>query len=261
MNRGGALSLFVLTLLANCATAPVLPDEPPLPPGVEVVVAPGQTLTQIARETGSRVDEIVDVNGLHSPDDLRVGQVLFVPSPSLSFPPPAPPATSLKPPPTAKPPAPKPPTPKPPTTKPPTPKAPTTSPPGPGASTALLAWPVDGLVLRDFAPATSKNAGYDGVLIAAPAGTVVHAAAPGRVAFAGSQQTALGAFVIIEHDHDLVTLYAHLAAPAVQVGATVKAGDVIGVVGSTGLVGVSPRVQFQVRQKQRPIDPLPLLPP
>jgi murein DD-endopeptidase MepM/ murein hydrolase activator NlpD len=117
------------------------------------------------------------------------------------------------------------------------------------------------MVLRDFASATSKNGGYDGVLIAAPAGTVVLAAASGRVAFAGSQQTALGTFVILEHDHDLVTLYAHLAAPAVQVGATVKAGDVIGVVGTSGLVGVSPRVQFQVRRKQQPIDPLPLLPP
>jgi murein DD-endopeptidase MepM/ murein hydrolase activator NlpD len=257
MNRGGALSLFVLTLLASCATAPASPDEPPLPPGIEVVVVAGQTLTQIARETGSSVEEIVDVNGLRSPDDIRVGQVLFVPSPSRSFPLPQ------KPPPASTPPATKPPATKPPATKPPTQQPATPSPTKPptAPSTAVLAWPVDGLVLRDFAPATSKSAGYDGVLIAAPAGTVVLAAASGRVAFAGSQQTALGEFVIIEHDHDLVTLYAHLAAAAVQVGATVKAGDVIGVVGSTGLVGVSPRVQFQVRQKQRPIDPLPLLPP
>jgi lipoprotein YgeR len=244
MNRGGALLSLCLLVLAGCATAPAPVDEPPLPPGMQITVAAGQTLTQIAAETGSTVAEIVDVNGLRSPNDIRVGQVLFVPSPSLSFPAAVAPT-----------PAPAKPTP----TKPTKPTKPTPAKPAP--STALLAWPVDGMVLRDFASATSKNGGYDGVLIAAPAGTVVLAAASGRVAFAGSQQTALGTFVILEHDHDLVTLYAHLAAPAVQVGATVKAGDVIGVVGTSGLVGVSPRVQFQVRRKQQPIDPLPLLPP
>jgi murein DD-endopeptidase MepM/ murein hydrolase activator NlpD len=249
MNRGGALLSFCIFVLQGCVTVAAPVDEPPLPPGVQVTVVAGQTLSQIAAETGTSVAEIVDVNGLRSPDDVRAGQVLFVPSPSLSFPAavaprPSTPTTSVPLTPTK-----------------PTPAKPTPSKPAPSTTTAVLAWPVDGLVLRDFAPATSKNAGYDGVLIAAPAGTVVLAAAAGRVVFAGSQQTSLGTFVIIEHDHDLVTLYAHLAAHAVQVGSDVKAGDVIGVVGSSGLVGVSPRVQFQVRQKQRPIDPLPLLPP
>ncbi len=219
--------LLGLVLFSACVTTPASPPEPPLPPGQMIVVQRGQTVTQIARETGSTIDEIVEINGLRSADDIRVGQLLFVPA-----------VSSLPKPPLAKP-----------------------IPSKPTPSTTLLAWPVEGLVLRDFAGPKAKNGAYDGVLIAAPAGTAVHAAAAGRVAFVGSQDTALGLFVILEHEGDLVTLYAHLRSAKVKVGAVVGVGDVVGVVGTSGLVGVSPRVQFQVRRTQVAIDPLPLLPP
>ncbi len=228
-----AAVVMAIIVAAGCATTPSSPPEPPPPPGQTIAVQPGQTLWQIARESGVDVEEIVEVNGLRSADDIAAGQLLFIPA-----------ATQAQATPKALPP------------KPPKPAIPT--------ATTALAWPVNGVVLRDFATAKAKSGAYDGVLIAAPAETAVLAAAPGRVAFAGSQETALGVFVIVEHtgvNDDLVTIYAHLASASVKVGDVVAAGDVLGVVGTSGLVGSSPRVQFQVRRQQVAVDPLPLLPP
>ncbi|HEY1099602.1 MAG TPA: LysM peptidoglycan-binding domain-containing M23 family metallopeptidase [Myxococcota bacterium] len=240
--RAGLLAL----LLASCATTPSAPREPPLPPGQTIRVQPGQTLSQIARETGCSIEELVEVNGLRSPDDLRAGQLLFVPAMTVPGP-----STG-----------PTPPTPKPPTSpRPPSTRPPSTTPKPLSSPDALLAWPLDGLVLRDFAGPKAKTGAYDGILIAAPAKTAVQAAAPGKVAFVGSQDTALGLFVIVEHKDDLVTIYAHLHDAKVKAGDAVAVGDVVGTVGTSGLVGVSPRMQFQVRRQQVAVDPLPLLPP
>jgi len=237
----GAACCFVAAVicLAGCVTAPPVAPEPPLPPGQTIVVQRGQTLSQIARESGVDVEEIVEVNGLRSADDIAAGQLLFIPAAVLAQTPTTAPPPARKPPPTTKPPV------------------------GPPT---LLSWPVEGLVLRDFATAKAKTGAYDGVLIAAPASTRVVVAAPGRVAFAGSQDTGLGLFVVVEHEGvrgvgDLVTIYGHLETTTVKAGDVVGVGGVIGTVGTSGLVGVSPRVQFQVRRKQEAIDPLPLLPP
>lgn len=197
-----------------------------MPPGRTVVVQPGDTLRELAADAGLSVAEVVEVNGLDGEDDIVAGQSLFLPAAQ----------------------APKPETP---TTKTKTPLPP---------STAKLAWPVDGIVLRDFATTTAKKPGYDGLLIGAPAGTAVKAAAAGVVAFAGSQNTATGVFVVVDGG-DLVTVYAHLKSAAVKEGQTVAQGDVLGEIGASGLSGVSPRLQFQVRKNKAPIDPLPLLPP
>ena len=211
------------------------PVEPPLPPGTLVTVQPGQTVWEIAEEAGLSVEEIVEVNGLASADELAAGQVLFLPASGRGPLPvvPAPPTT--------------------------------TTPAVVPAGSASLVWPVDGVVLRDFSVAQRRGraakAGYDGVLIAAPAGTLVRAASGGTVAFAGDQGTTTGVFVVVDHPGELVTVYAHLKAARVSVGATVAAGDVVGEIGASGLSGVSPRLQFQVRRRKAPIDPLPLLPP
>ncbi|MBM4279489.1 MAG: M23 family metallopeptidase [Deltaproteobacteria bacterium] len=264
MHLGGILFFGLLATVSACAgLAPSsLPRERPAapPPGTVVVVAAGDTLTRIAAEHGVPVDEIVEVNGLASADAIVVGQRLFLPA---GVAPPLPevmtadddgvsegdpsgrgeaaPAATLEHPPA--------------------------SVEGEPASTAPLVWPVEGVVLRDFAlaqPATGRRparAAYEGLLIAAPPGTTVRAADAGVVTFAGSQGTAYGLFVVVEHAGALVTVYAHLRRVAVSEGQTVAAGEVVGEIGATGLVGASPRVQFQVRRDRVPVDPLPLLPP
>jgi lipoprotein NlpD len=223
--------------LTACATRPEAPPEPPLPPGRTIVVQRGDTLAEIARETGVSVEEIVEVNGLRSADSIVAGQTLFVPAPPDARPRPAPPG-----PPPSPPPAPHPP---------PTTMVPETP----------LGWPVDGVVLRDFVAPGGKQAAYEGILMAAPTGTVVVAASDGVVAFAGTQGTRLGTLVVVDHGGDFVTIYGHLAAARVKAGQRVTRGAPLGVVGTSGLMGVSPRVYFEVRQKRVPVDPLPLLPP
>lgn len=200
-----------------------------MPPGRTVVVQPGDTLRELAEDAGLDVDEVREVNGLDDGEEVVAGMSLFLPAASA----PAPAQTT-------------------PTKTPPPTKTPTT--------TTKLAWPLDGIVLRDFSATTAKKPGYDGLLIGAPAGTAVKAAAPGTVAFAGSQNTATGVFVVVDSG-DLVVVYAHLKSAAVKQGQTVALGDVLGEIGASGLSGVSPRLQFQVRKNKAPIDPLPLLPP
>jgi LysM repeat protein len=217
-----------------CTTVPTAPAEPPLPPGYVVTVRAGQTVWEIADDAGLTVEEVVEVNGLESADEVAAGQVLFIPAAS--------PPKTLAPDPVIE--------------------------QGPPASSTSpsLQWPLDGIVLRDFSLASGSGSrpgksGYDGVLIAAPGGTLVRAAAGGTVAFAGTQGTTTGTFVVVDHPGELVTVYAHLKLASVTTGQAVAAGDVVGEIGASGLVGVSPRLQFQVRRKKSPIDPLPLLPP
>lgn len=221
-----------LSFVVACATAPQVP-EPPLPPGRTVVVQPGQTVSGIARETGVSVADIVEVNGLVNADAIRPGQTLFIPEPPTQPTPPAPP----------------------PALEPPAPPRPAPS------SSALLSWPVDGVVLRDFVPAGGGRALFEGILVAAPAGTEVVAAQDGVVAFAGSQGTRLGTLVIVDHGDGLVTVYGHLSAASAKAGQRLTRGQPLGVVGTTGLMGVSPRVYFEVRKERTPVDPLPLLEP
>jgi len=253
MRLGGILLLGPLLALGGCATvsSSTMHAEArtaPGPPGRTIVVQRGDTLTKISAESGVPVDDIIEVNGLASPDAIDVGQRLFVPA-GVAPPPPEQLVDDDK------------------------PAAldhgaeePGEPPPAPSLSKPLR-WPVDGIVLRDFAaaqPATSKRparAGFEGILIAAPAGTPVRVAAAGTVAFAGSQGTANGNFVVVDHGDGLVTVYAHLKTIVVSVGQILASGDVVGEIGASGLTGASPRVQLQVRRDQRPVDPLPLLPP
>jgi lipoprotein NlpD len=254
MRLGGILLLGFGLVGGGCATASLSSaraDEraSPGPPGRTIVVQRGDTLTRIAAAHDIAIDDIVEVNGLDSADSLAVGQRLFLPAgvapppPEQSGPDTAPPSMLDD------------------------DRGATAALPVPPAAATPLVWPVDGVVLRDFAasqPATAKRPardGFDGVLIAAPAGTPVRAAAGGIVAFAGTQGTANGNFVVVEHADGLVSVYAHLKTIGVSVGQTVAAGDVVGEIGTSGLSGVSPRVQLQVRRDQRPVDPLPLLPP
>ena len=129
----------------------------------------------------------------------------------------------------------------------------------PTATLADLGWPLEhGVLLRDFSTAGALP--HEGLLLAAPAGTPVLAAARGEVLFVGDEGNSFGTLVIVGHGPDLLTVYAHLAAPAVRKGDQVTRGQVIGRVGTTGRAE-SPQLHFQVRSGRTPIDPLAHLPP
>lgn len=98
--------------------------------------------------------------------------------------------------------------------------------------------------------------GHKGVDYAAPAGTPIHATADGVVEFIG-QQNGYGNTIILKHYDKFSTLYAHQTrfAKGLKKGDTVKQGDLIGYVGSTGWA-TGPHLHYEFRVDNKQIDPL-----
>jgi murein DD-endopeptidase MepM/ murein hydrolase activator NlpD len=136
------------------------------------------------------------------------------------------------------------------------------SPVSSGNSTAVagfskLRWPVAGKVIAGFGP-RPDGTHNDGVNLAAPMGTDVHAAESGVVAYAGDELKGYGNLVLIRHDNGWVTAYAHADELLVKRGDQIKRGQVIAKAGRSGQVD-QPQVHFELRQGQKPVDPTPFM--
>ena len=138
---------------------------------------------------------------------------------------------------------------------------------GPGTIAALrkpsagcplpLAWPLQGPVGNGFGP--RGNRFHAGIDIRAARGTPVHAAAAGRVVFAGLASGGWGRLVVVSHPDGVESLYAHLSAVAVRRGQSVAVGARIGLVGATGEAR-GPHLHFEVRIRGAAVDPRTALP-
>lgn len=118
-------------------------------------------------------------------------------------------------------------------------------------------WPIaHGVISSGFG--IRDGAMHDGVDIAAPVGTQVHAAAAGVVIFAGRLH-GYGRVVIIRHNHHYATVYAHDHVNFVHRGEYVKSGQVIGELGRSGRV-TGPNLHFEVRHNDMARNPLAYLP-
>ena len=126
-----------------------------------------------------------------------------------------------------------------------------------------LAWPVPGYtrITSKYAmrvhPITGQYKLHTGVDIGAPLGANFVAANDGVVVKAGPN-VAYGNMVIIDHGGGISTLYAHGSEILVEVGQTVKRGDPILKVGSTGY-STGPHAHFEVRISGVTTDPLPYI--
>ena len=122
-----------------------------------------------------------------------------------------------------------------------------------------FAWPADGRIISGFG---SQEGGLhnDGINIAAPRGATVRAAEGGVVAYAGNELRGFGNLVLVRHQDGWVTAYAHLERMIVARGDTVRRGQQIGTVGSTGSV-TTPQLHFEVRRGRRAADPQEFLAP
>jgi murein DD-endopeptidase MepM/ murein hydrolase activator NlpD len=102
-------------------------------------------------------------------------------------------------------------------------------------------------------PITGHRAFHAGLDFAAGPGTPIHAAAGGRIAFAGFRSD-FGWMVEIDHGNGLTTRYAHASRLVVQPDALVMPGEVIALSGSTGR-STGPHLHFEVLQHGEPTDP------
>lgn len=129
------------------------------------------------------------------------------------------------------------------------------SPPEPAArGSGKFLWPVNGKVISPFG---AKDGGLhnDGINIAAPVGTPVHAADNGVVVYAGNELRGFGNLLLVRHADGWVSAYAHCDALLVKRGDQVKRGQVIARVGQTGNV-TAPQLHFELRKGAEAVDPV-----
>jgi len=118
-------------------------------------------------------------------------------------------------------------------------------------------WPVRGWVTSGFGPRispfTEKPGWHDGLDIGAAPNSPVQAPAQGRVSLTGFDPK-LGNIVKLDHGFGIETLYGHLAKSLVKEGQRVNRGDVVGLVGSTGL-STGPHLHYMVKVNGQALDP------
>lgn len=238
----------------------------------EYRVAPGDSLYQIASNHGVSVRDLQDANDISDPTRLKIGQVLTIPGGSRSYTSGGPafaearrtgdmpklPAFEVESPQVDEP------------VDAPRERTASIDESGgrnlPSAAEATgggdasldtggqFRWPVKGRIVMGFGR-RSDGSHNDGINIAVPAGTSVRAAADGVVAYAGSELKGYGNLVLIRHDDNWVSAYAHNESLLVARGDKVRRGQVIAKAGLTGSVD-QPQVHFELRKGSKPVDPM-----
>lgn len=117
-----------------------------------------------------------------------------------------------------------------------------------------LRWPARGQITTSFgSPIGNKT--NDGIIMSLPVGSEIKAAENGVVIYADNGLKGYGNTVLIRHDGDLVTVYAHADSLKVVRGDKVSRGQVIALSGMTGSAK-RPQLHFEVREKATPRNPI-----
>lgn len=113
-----------------------------------------------------------------------------------------------------------------------------------------------GFSMGRFHPVLQKMRAHKGVDFAAPTGTRVKASSEGIVSFVGVKG-GYGNVVIIKHQNNMSTLYAHLSrfVPGLRRGQRVSQGQIIGAVGMSGLA-TGPHLHYELQVNGRHVDPM-----
>ena len=125
----------------------------------------------------------------------------------------------------------------------------------PAVSNVAWRWPTSGNVIQGFSNSDGGNKGID---ISGSRGQAVNAAAGGRVVYSGNALRGYGNLIIIKHNDDFLSAYAHNDSILVKDQQEVKAGQQIAKMGSTGTNGV--KLHFEIRYKGKSVDPTRYLP-
>ena len=219
--RGWVAAVVVTATLVACAG----------PAGLRHRVARGETLYRISQAYGVSPETLARVNKLKDPTRHEVGQVIVIPHAGRALP------VKMITPEQARDDRP----------------LPRDLPSGP----TPFVWPVpDPLVSSDFGPRGASH--HDGIDISCPVGTPVRAARGGRVLYSDTLR-GYGNLIILEHEGGYATVYAHNQENRATVGADVRQGQVIAVVGETGNSS-GPNLHFEIRRDNVARNPLFYLP-
>ena len=248
--------LILLPMVAGCTGEPVVPISDLTTPknrSTPRVVESGDTLYLIAWESGLDYRELADWNGLSPPYRLKSGNRIRLTPPrgdqnspsnkdnelqeTLATTSLIPPTNSVV----------------------VTEIVPTGSvSEGEGGSAssrvAHWLWPADGTVIQPF---TGRD-GNNGLDISGEEGSTIRAAARGIVVYAGSGLRGYGRLLIIQHNDEFLSAYAHNRILLVQEGAVVELGQVIAEMGNTD--AKTTRLHFEIRRDGKPVNPLKYLP-
>lgn len=119
-------------------------------------------------------------------------------------------------------------------------------------------WPAQGIITGHFGKwrGGRRHSGHyhAGVDIAAPIGTSIVAPIDGTISFVG-RKGGYGLTVIVEHGDGIATLYGHTSEVFVEEGQSVKKGQLISKVGSSGR-STGPHLHYEVRMEGSPVNPL-----
>lgn len=126
-------------------------------------------------------------------------------------------------------------------------------PEGAARGTGKFVWPTTGAISQDYWEL------HRAIDITWAEGTRIVAADSGYVALVGSSNTGYGKYVVIDHGNGFQTLYAHFSIFYVKPGQSVRKGEVIGLMGSTGR-STGPHLHFEIRKDGIQRNPLNYLP-
>lgn len=198
--------------------------------GYRVVVA-GDTLYSIAADVGVHYRQLAEWNDIRQPYVIRPGQRLRVTRPDKL-------AAATLPRSTESPARPK-------TIS----KAPAKT-----AATGPWVWPTNGPILARFRP-KGPNKGLD---IGGRRGQTIRAAAAGQVVYQGSGLRGYGQLIIVKHNGEFLSAYAHCDRVYAKEGDVIKVGQKIAAMGGSGTDRV--KLHFEIRYRGSPVDPLKYLP-
>ena len=116
-----------------------------------------------------------------------------------------------------------------------------------------FAWPIKGKVLANFSEPKQMGLILDGKI-----GEPIAAAGDGKVIFSGPGPRGYGNLIIVKHDGELLSVYAHNKTLLVKDQETVKKGQKIAELGDSGTD--SPKLHFEIRRQGKPVDPKQYLP-
>lgn len=193
-------------------------------------VQSGDTLNSIATRFGVSSQRIARTNKISGSDELAAGERLYIPHSGKTYA-----ARSSRP------------------TNDSTTSS-TGSPAGGSAKTTQGAfdWPVQGRMSSGYGIRNGRR--HDGIDIAAPRGTPVKASRAGEVVFS-SRLRGYGNLILIKHEGDMFTVYAHNSRNLKKKGTKVEKGEVIARVGTTGR-STGPHVHFEIREGSKAKNPM-----